>query len=804
MLVKLSALGYSPPVWKNLVHHMGLNIPTQPLALQIVDASLVDQAPRPGPRTIPWSADLPDFLLVELSSGTRLARRISFLRDLKAQLGDRCPILVLVLQTLERGLGQLIQATGDLTLSLNNRAAFPLKSPDLLIADFPVGFPRLRVDDFEQQLRVRAAGETQEWLDPMELARGTLLSFSELAMMTWAGEEMRPEEWKKHLRRQSKNKGVAAAKGLIREKDGLFLFPGIPVGRVRKVELGSAEFQHVLDLGQLSGASHHFAGLTQAIAKQGAWLRDAWARAGQEQQRAEQRCDGPVTCAGPVPLLNETLRHLLRDKGYRLTEVQNAPPAEGWETAGIIVQTAPWPKKTAPPGNTGDTESSEGTPPVAINLTKELAPGLAPLAALTQLEQIPFDPEVLGKPLPSTSRFEDQRERLLSRSRKAEDGRIFTTSRARLLSQEIAVQGAAVGTLQKILTATDTALVWEGGLPAQVAQVLIFSHDREEAGTVLQALPGIHKKRWVDLSLMTTAERLQAFSLEPLQSYERDGMALMTGASRERTRTLLTEMEFSLNEAARTLQDNNKRQAYFIKQCEELRGRQWDLARRWVVKILRDWLAGREQSLLEGMLAAGRRPEHNAFSPENVRRIAIVSPSTDNRNALLRACLRVYPNLASEGCVVPAFDYAPMDETALNPVREEVSVASKPSPAAGESEPVESEMEQPDLDPGLFTDYARVIVAELEAHTPDLLVIEHSRRQGAALLDQLRSTLAQYRTLPVVMIQPSPWIADGEAALCRPHCRVLFARRDQSLEVESCVSLLHSLATSSQITTGGG
>jgi len=783
MLVKLIALGLSPPVWKNVFHHLRTELPRTPFAASIFstadDFAYLQQEYFPAQ----WRREEPDFLFSEAPAGREWRELLRFLAGLQRDVAAAAPILVLVLSTIDHSLRQLIQGPYPIHLVLDNGSRIRVSDPAMVVDAFPAGFPRLSVHDRLTRIRLRHRHGRLDEIAPLRLAQGIVLSLDEIEAVELLGERMEPAEWMRRLVKAEKlkvPKGVPV--GLLREAKGLYLFPGIPVGRVSGVCIGDVEFSHLLDMGQMTTQSPQFAALLKGLREASERQARRHAEVTRRLSEAAAKRDLPIVCGGGVQVLNEIFAERLAAEGFVRLATLEAFRDDLFREPTLIVRLSPFP--------------TEGTgvqvePPTVLCIEKDTGAQLGALDGLPPLEQVPY---IAGEQAPDLSEAElaERKDQLLARGARARAGREMAQKRLLLMEQEHTVLENARQELAALLEAKDSLLIWNGTLPSRVKQVLVFSHDQEEAGAVLQALTGISKKRWFDLSPFTTAESIHGLARVPADEYRRDGVLIMTASSRERLNDLRAQIDRDYGRVSRDLEEAQADLTFYQGELDTALAAQQALVRRWLRGTYRLWLERHRPLFAEQLDQVRLRHERHWLSRAMIHRVLIVGSSKENRQALLDACREVYPGFNDEHSVIVPYDFEPLDCLP----RKQVEEATGKAREEGLDETVlrarlaASVAEQ---NQALFNNYLEVLGKELEPVQADLVVIEHRALVAGQILEFLRGRIPALKEVPALLLVPEYWTPPANQPLPWPNTRVAVLRRMGGLAARECEQALLSI-----------
>lgn len=790
MLVKIIAMGLTPAVWKNVFHHLRNRLPNQPFAAGIFSTSeelayLTGEYQRRQ-----WGREEAEFLFCDLVPGAEGKKRLAFLKKISTDKSRPKVELVLTLSTLEKGIKQLVQGADKAALLVDGKIRFSIADPAFVIRDFPGDFPRIRVNNHLTALRLKVPVKGRQEIPPSALKPGTLLGFREIEAIIRDEEALSPAAWLKAVLRDEKaHVSAKSIPGLIRESNGLYLCPGIPSGRITGAVLNGVTFSRLFELGQLTEDSPHFEQVCDALRKSGQRLTRRWREALRKIRIAESKADLPLVCGGGAPVIRETLAALLTARGFQRCSTLESPSEGKFREPALLLQIGPW--------NPGEM-NAQLEEPMVVPLEESLAASLEPLQGLLDWSSLPYRRVTVNGPPLGPQSFAEQREELTVRHDKAQQAGTLAENRRVMLEQEIGVLRDARTRLSGLLEARETVQVWSGSVPSSVKEVLVFSFDPEEAGAVLQALSGIGKKRWFDLSPYSDPEALRGLSLEHLKSYFEKGFVTITASARERLNHISDALEQQLADAGRALAECGAAQRFYREEIHKTGLGKEALARQWIHDSLDGWLTDNFTELMRRMDPLRTRHERSWFSRALVSRVAVVSAMRENRDPILAACREVYPGFNPEQSRVVNVTL----ESFSNAAREARPAASSPSgrsiPGEAEASEVDEEAVARETEPppplqealdGFLADVA----GELRDVRCDLLIIEYDHRTAFSLLEYLRRALPGLEEVPAVLILPEPWVPGEHEALPWPHTRLVPLRRLGPLTQEECARSLRGL-----------
>jgi hypothetical protein len=784
MLVKIIAMGSSEPVWKNVFHHLRMALPDHPFAAGIFSTPdeirylLQDYYPAH------WGAEAPDLLLSEPPTDALWSGRLAFLEQIQAGDPEIAEGIVMALPALESGLKQLIQGPFPVRLLLDNGAGFVLSDPDLVRRAIPEDFPRVRLNEYVTSLRWRQ--KDGRWVDvlPHQLKPGTVLGLGELDTVVAAGATLGVDEWLRRVVKAAQARlAPGSVTGLIRESKGLFLFPGLPCDRVTGVTVGPVTFSGLLDLGQLTLQSPHFAAAMETIAKCSQRQVRRWRALARQYRAAEAKRDVPLWCAGEIDLLNQTVAAHLRALGYARCATVLAPQEGQFREPSLLIQISPW---------AGGGFGNQVEPPDVLDAGAEITAALRPLEGLPGVEAVPFDSADVMLPALPPKALAAEKRAILARVTRAGSAATLINRRCLLLRQETGIVHEALARLAELLAGPDAARVWSGAVPSGVQKAIVYGHDSEQAGAILQALREVPKKRWFDLSPYTTPEAVAALPLEPLKEYGRGGLAVITAAARERMTEQRRRLEQELATALRGLAEAEAEQRRSRDEAAQAAAAGQQLVRRWVSQAAQAWLDASADPFEDLLGHVRRRQERRWFSRALVNRVLILSSQEENRAALLDACRAVYPRFSPELSVAVPYGFEPL----LGLPGEEragllQAAEAKGLDAAAARQRIQAELERQNEE--LFRAYLRLLRDNLDNFHADLVIVENRSSVAGRLLEQVRMLFPALREAPAVLIIPEAWAPPENTPLPWPWTRIVALRRFGAIAAQECAEALRGI-----------
>lgn len=783
MLVKIIAAGLTPTHWRKALRQLRAALPDQPFSVGMftTDDELDYFTGSFYPHGL--AREAPDFIFCPAPPHEHWESLLPLLRALSQH--PKSPALVLAFHGLEAVLSGMISAYGSLELTLDSGNLCTVSDSAILAASFPADFPRIKVDSQLTALRFK---EEKGDVPIDALSDGTVVGFAELEAILQRDERLSPKGWLKGVLAGAGAKRAPRAAGLIKEAQGLFLFPGVPLPHVSGVTIAGAKFTYLLDLEQLHPDAPQFVAFASAVHDTGQKRLRAWKSHTMKIRQAEAKNDIPVICAGAGELLRESLAALLVRQGHHRCFTLAAPEEGVIREPSLLLQVSPWEK-----GQLGAQTSA----PLVMDISEEMDACMKPVERLLPWRDLKFQPPPVDiAPLPKEA-FIQQRKRLSSRATRMGKKLKLEDNRSLLMSQEEQVLQKALAKLGELLDSGGAYQVWSGEA-LQVNKLLLFSYDQEEAAAVMQSLPHIGKKRWLDLAAFTTPDTMQNLDLDELRHYGTggaggsDGAIRVTPSARERLEAQWQAYSTAQQQAREELDGNQSQMERLRGEMAESQRAQEELARHWMWETLSQWLRANRPRMARALDTLRERQENRWFNRAHVRRALILSAQQENGGAILEACESVYPGFSKDLSIVVPYEFDLLDAL---PEDEAASILedgrAEGLAAGGIAERTEQALGT--KNEALFADFLQLVSSEMTGVRTDLVLIEHQPAIASRILEHLRRAAPRLAEVPAVLILSDLWSPPANKPLPWPRTRIVLIPRMGALTAGDCAEHLRAL-----------
>ncbi len=799
MLVKILALGLEPQAWESLFACLRERLPQLPMAAAMYCNALEIAGLRE--RLQGYHEESCDVLLCGLMLDSSLREQLELVEDI-CQQQPKNP-MALVLPGGGHQLRKLAASNLSLQVEIPDRPPLSLYSPSLLIDNLPPHFPLVRVDAAIQRLIFHGGGPFSRRMQPHQLPDNSLVA---LDMLESIHDEQdtpcSPRRWLKKILRQAGVQPAAKPVGLLKDAKGLFLFPGVPVGEIRCLELNGLRFDYWLDTApnsQLPG----FEQLAEQLSSCGRTQARSWENVFQSIRQMEYKTDVPIWLQGGSPLLRESLLHLLQQQGHQ--DVQLRPQSSSFllREPSLLLHL-----DCTPPAAEAHIE-----PPQILLLGNELQQLMQPLHPLADWRtlrfqapsednpQIPTNTDENAKILPAPNpptMLDRQLQNFQHRRDKLHDAVNMTHKRILMLQQTCDIHSEALAQLQLLLGENSPLTNWNEASSPQAQKILLLSHDPEEAAQCMHSLAHIPQRRWLDLHPIQDAETLLRFPLHQLHAaacssqppvsaqdispsvvnvdsesaVESDtktspetsselavSMVLISARARSRLLQLQEAIQQELQQSQNTLLTLQERADFYRLERSKQAAEAPALVSSWTLATIQQWLT-QHQPWRQALECVCRQTERIWLAPANIHHIGISASSNQNRNAVLAACQQIFPLLRKQHHSAPPFSYKP-EEQSLPP------------------------NQHPNAD--AFQQYIQMLSAQFSAQHVHLLLIEHPYTVALAILSALRQ-LPHFQSTPAILLIPDLQIPSASNTL--PYTRICWAPRIGSLTSDDVASAI--------------
>lgn len=433
-----------------------------------------------------------------------------FLSQLQMRISEEQTQYGLILENIEKDLHPFLTYQPKVTLV--NHMQFIVSDPSLLLEQSIQRFPRIRLRPESIRLEYQNLNNTLVNQSLEEIPMNQLIPLNQIQTIFTEKNAQSMEAWLPHfLKQQGKPEVVSQVKGILKEAQGVYLFPGIPIDRIETMSLGDIHLHFILSYEQLSQRSVAFKRMIQDLTHH---------RQPQKNQKtSKESTPQPVRCLGNIQIINQLVEMLFSKMGIAPVRfIQHLPPGtHSLEDSLVWLQL-----------NAFEDVVLEGR---FLNLQEKVQQILQPLTFFVEVEQLKILPKFPKETL-SRIEMEAQRDALMKQEKQRAGEYQLAQNKHLLFSQEEEVLGAATHIAQHLMRSLANSLSWDEAMamknPLQAEQVLFFCEEQEQAYELNQQMAHVSKKLWISPHDYQNADQLRHLNIEMIRQYSQNGIIVTT------------------------------------------------------------------------------------------------------------------------------------------------------------------------------------------------------------------------------------------------------------------------------------
>ena len=559
--------GIAPDDWTGLMQSLRTALP----ALQ-VQGHRVEQGPQTPDAVRDAGAllmqDSPSLLAFRSSAFPSADEAISFVRQMKFRTGSALTTLLLADPETDE-LADLLELAPEVRLS--NGLCCTLTDISLLLSHHIRRFPRIRVDGAVRKLVLRGEGPLSRTVTLEELPFNQPLPLTAVESVETQSGLTSVDLWLKHfLDQQPHPIHLSQIRGLLREEQGCFLFPGVPLNAVTTLSVGDVTIDHLLLCGSFQSNAFPFQRLVES-------LREAVDSHKTELGAKPLNFEDPVRCLGTLPVLNELMESVLLHHGYRDVSTLAELPSgrHDLESDLLWIQLTPFPNAVIRGVTLDWTED-----------LREVVELLDRQAEILKLDAL----KLTGGPLLSRIELDQQLATLEAKEKQLRRDQQLSRNRELIYAQETQVLQKALDQSQHLETLLQHALDWnqvsESPEAFRSPQALLLCEEEDEASEMMRRLTHVDRKRWLNPEDYPDPESLIRLGEVGIPSPESEGRIFTTPEARTHWEILLRATALAAEHAGRIHREQSKMQERLKLELEGLAIQRCKLVVQWLHGVL--------------------------------------------------------------------------------------------------------------------------------------------------------------------------------------------------------------------------
>lgn len=504
-----------------------------------------------------------------------------FLSQLQMRIASQPTQYGLILESIEKDLFPFI--TYHPTVTLVNNMRFTVSDPTLLLQKSIRRFPRIRINPSALRLEYQSLNNTIVNQALEEIPINQLIPLKQIQTVYTEGGEQKMEHWLlDFLKKQGKLEVASQVKGILKEKQGGYLFPGIPIDRIKQMNLGDIQLHFILSYQQLSQRSVSFKRMIQDLESY------------QHPRRVNPKPSvepTPLTlrCLGTIQIINQLVEMCLSKLGVANMKFINRLPAgtHTLEDSLVWLQLSHF-----------EDVVLEGK---FLNLQEEIQRISQPLTFFVEIEHLKILPQFPNAFI-SRIEMEEQRDDLMKQEKQRTHEYQLAQNKHLLFSQEEEVLRDATQIAQRLIRYLAKSLSWDEVMvlknPFQVAQVLFFCEEQEQAYELNKKMAHVPKKLWINPNDYQDADQLRHLNIAMIQQYSQNGVIVITSDSMKHWETLNHQVFERFQEITQESVLQNKTMQQAQTELERLQQQKEELALQWLSNSLEQLLYQHKSAFL--------------------------------------------------------------------------------------------------------------------------------------------------------------------------------------------------------------
>lgn len=571
-------LGLTESHWKVIFQSI-----QKPLAYQKVKARLLSQSEIQPQSIISTCEEIskspPALFLLTPQGFNAFTDCLFFLSQLQMRIAAKQTQYGLILENLENDLHPFI--TYHPRVTLVNKMRFTVSDASLLLKQAIRRFPRIRINPSAARLEYQGLNNSMVNQSLDEIPINQLIALNRIqTVYTEQGPQTLKTWLSGFLQQHGKFEIISQIKGILKEKQGCYLFPGIPVDRIKTMSLGDIQIHFILSYQQLSQRSVSFKRMIQD-------LKNYHPRPLSSNHISEPALI-TLRCLGKVRIINQFVEHFLsRQEIENIRFINHLPPGRHTlEDSLVWLQLSHF-----------EDVILDGK---YLDLHEEIQKILQPLAFFIDVNHLNILPH-FSKDTISRIELEEQRDHLMKQEKQLTNESRLAQNKCLLFSQEEEVLKDATQIAQRLIRYLAQSILWEDVMsrknPLEESQVLFFCEEQEQAYELNQQLTHIAKKLWINPDDYQDADQLRHLNIEMIEQYSQNGAIVVTTGATKHWESLNNQIFERYQKITResVLQKQVREQAQV--ELELIQQKKEELALRWIYTSLKQ-LLGKHQSRL--------------------------------------------------------------------------------------------------------------------------------------------------------------------------------------------------------------
>ena len=471
---------------------------------------------------------------------------------------------VMVIDDLHHDISALLELQP--VIELVNKMQFKLSAPELLLTHHIRSFPRIRLDlEFETMDYSNYSG-TLVRQSASDVPLNTLVPLKNIRKFETKNGDIAPEIWLQNfLQTQDKVVHPEQVVGILREKNGCYLFPGIPFNSIQNLKFGNTKIEHLIRQGECTLKNPPFKRFIANMKQEHkTWLKE------KESSKIKMP---PIYCLAKYQIVNALLKKLFREIGQTNVKLISAMNS----AEELLKDSVRWLKLDDFPENNFNAGN--------IDWNNDLSQILAQLVNFVDLNDLQIDNNSAALPIPQVE-FEILRKNLLSEEAELESTIRQSESANMLYAQEQDVLQKIASFSKLLLDALATSRSWEDTVESAqeitLPKMLLLCEDENLAADLNLKLTEVQRKLWINPYKFQQVEDLTQLNTIMIRSYLKPEALIITTAARIHLDNLCRQALEQSEKAETVFNEQNEKIKHAKTDLDLIQKNKQSLALRWL------------------------------------------------------------------------------------------------------------------------------------------------------------------------------------------------------------------------------
>ena len=402
-------------------------------------------------------------------------------------------------------------------IELVNKMQFKLSVPELLLSHHIRSFPRIRLDDDFQTMDYTNLSGILVRQSANDVPLNTLIPLTHIRKLETKDGALSPENWLQNvLQKQDKVAHPEQVAGILREKKGCYLFPGIPFNSIQNLKFENTKVEHLIRLDECTLKNPPFKRFIEDMNKE----HKTWLKENHEKPKTKSP---KIHGSGKYLIVNSLLEILFKEIGQTNVNLSTKD-----ESAKELQNSYLYWLRL-------DDSSTIKLNGSTIDWSIDLSQILAPLNNFVELIDLQVDSNSHVMPIQKME-FEKMQNDLMNDEASLKTKLQHAESNQLLYEQEQDVLQKINVFSKMLIEALSASTAWETAVDTcadlKMSRALLLCEDENMAADLNLKLSEVQRKLWINPFKFQQAEDLAQFNTKMTLSYLKPEALIVTDTAR--------------------------------------------------------------------------------------------------------------------------------------------------------------------------------------------------------------------------------------------------------------------------------